>query len=106
MKQQKYYNVTHFKTMFTALGAVTGDCRIGYYCGRGSERDDPTDGVTGNICPAGRYCSKYIGACVLSVKTCVCVHYNLIMKDIFNKNIWSILSLTTNAKQFHQATYL
>jgi hypothetical protein len=27
--------------------------------GRGSDREDPTDGVTGDICPAGRYCSKY-----------------------------------------------
>ena len=40
-------------------GVVTGQCKVGYYCGRGSDREDPTDGVTGDICPAGRYCSKY-----------------------------------------------
>jgi hypothetical protein len=39
-------------------GVVTGQCKVGYYCGRGSDREDPTDGVTGDICPAGRYCSK------------------------------------------------
>lgn len=72
MKQWKYYNVTNSKTMFTGLGAVTGDCRIGYYCGRGSEREDPTDGVTGDICPAGRYCSKYNNICPVCLRSVLC----------------------------------
>ena len=38
---------------------MTGSCKAGYYCARGSNREDPTDGVTGDICPAGRYCSEY-----------------------------------------------
>lgn len=38
------------------LPEVTGLCSVGYYCDRGAIRDDPVDGVTGNVCPAGRYC--------------------------------------------------
>ena len=39
-----------------ALADVTGDCDPGFYCARGASRADPTDGVTGDVCPVGRYC--------------------------------------------------
>ena len=41
---------------FTGLSVVTGDCDAGYYCAGGASRSDPTDGVTGDVCPLGRYC--------------------------------------------------
>ena len=28
----------------------------GYYCTLGAETSTPTDGVTGDVCPAGYYC--------------------------------------------------
>lgn len=31
-------------------------CDAGFFCVKGAVRPDPTDGVTGNICPAGGYC--------------------------------------------------
>ena len=40
------------------LAAVSGQCDAGYYCGDGASRADPTDGVTGNLCPPGRYCGE------------------------------------------------
>lgn len=38
------------------LSAVTGKCDERYFCDRRSSTKTPTDGTTGNICPAGRYC--------------------------------------------------
>ena len=40
------------------LWAVTAAYEAVYYCDRGASIEDPTDGVTGNICPAGRYCGR------------------------------------------------
>ena len=34
----------------------TGPCRPGYFCQGGSTTDAPTDGVYGDVCPAGGYC--------------------------------------------------
>lgn len=41
-----------------AVGATTptGACQVGYYCAGGATSPNPTDGVTGNLCPAGSYC--------------------------------------------------
>ncbi|XP_013387786.1 multiple epidermal growth factor-like domains protein 11 [Lingula anatina] len=35
---------------------VTNQCSPGYYCQGGANVSTPTDGVTGDICPAGHYC--------------------------------------------------
>ena len=40
------------------LESPTGQCNAGYYCARGALRADPEDGVTGDVCPLGRYCSE------------------------------------------------
>lgn len=40
----------------TALAAPTGLCNAGYYCIGKATIANPTDGTTGNICPAGFYC--------------------------------------------------
>lgn len=37
----------------------SGECTAGFYCKGGAVLPNPTDEVTGNICPAGTYCSKY-----------------------------------------------
>nr|XP_006821768.1 PREDICTED: multiple epidermal growth factor-like domains protein 10-like [Saccoglossus kowalevskii] len=37
------------------LTAPTAVCYAGYYCAGRAETPTPTDGVTGNICPMGRY---------------------------------------------------
>ena len=34
----------------------TAECNDGYYCTLGAYTSTPTDGVTGDICPPGRYC--------------------------------------------------
>lgn len=38
------------------LGSESGQCYGGYFCTAGSSVPNPTDGVTGDICPAGHYC--------------------------------------------------
>ncbi|GFS22362.1 fibrillin-1-like [Elysia marginata] len=43
------------------LYTVTSQCKAGYYCDRGASIEDPTDGITGNICPPGRYCGLGTG---------------------------------------------
>ena len=42
------------------MTATTTDplLRTGYYCTRGASQKDPTDGVTGDICPTGAYCPE------------------------------------------------
>ena len=40
------------------LSNVVGQCDAGYYCAGEAIRADPTDDITGNICPPGRYCGK------------------------------------------------
>ena len=38
--------------------APTALCTAGSYCTQGADNAAPTDGVMGNICPAGRYCEE------------------------------------------------
>jgi len=38
------------------LDAPSGNCSPGYYCTTKAKVPNPTDGTTGNICPAGYYC--------------------------------------------------
>nr|XP_047130962.1 uncharacterized protein LOC100202447 isoform X1 [Hydra vulgaris] len=38
------------------LSNYTGLCNPGYYCILGAKSKEPLDGVTGNICPQGKYC--------------------------------------------------
>jgi hypothetical protein len=33
-------------------------CDAGFWCIEGATRPDPTDGITGKICPAGGFCEK------------------------------------------------
>ncbi|EDO40914.1 predicted protein, partial [Nematostella vectensis] len=40
----------------TGLDAPSGNCSAGFYCISGAKVPNPTDGVTGNVCPAGSYC--------------------------------------------------
>eukprot|EP00817_Percolomonadidae_sp_ATCC50343_P003418 CAMPEP_0117418838 /NCGR_PEP_ID=MMETSP0758-20121206/542_1 /TAXON_ID=63605 /ORGANISM="Percolomonas cosmopolitus, Strain AE-1 (ATCC 50343)" /LENGTH=4727 /DNA_ID=CAMNT_0005199587 /DNA_START=68 /DNA_END=14251 /DNA_ORIENTATION=+ len=40
----------------TGLSTPTGNCNAGYFCVRNSTSATPTDGVTGNTCPAGKRC--------------------------------------------------
>ncbi|PKU33190.1 zonadhesin-like isoform x4 [Limosa lapponica baueri] len=41
------------------LSVPSGECSAGFYCKGGAALPKPTDGVTGNICPVGTYCSHY-----------------------------------------------
>lgn len=41
------------------LSIPSGECAAGFYCKGGATLPNPRDDVTGNICPAGTYCSKY-----------------------------------------------
>lgn len=38
-------------------GYVSGDCDAGFWCISGSASATPNDGVTGSLCPQGRYCT-------------------------------------------------
>lgn len=38
------------------MSKVTGLCDAGYFCLRGAKVADPTDNITGGICPKGHYC--------------------------------------------------
>ena len=42
----------------TGKTAKTGPCVEGYYCILGASVSNPTDGVTGNICPVNNYCPE------------------------------------------------
>ncbi|POI30094.1 hypothetical protein CIB84_006155 [Bambusicola thoracicus] len=39
------------------LSVPSGECTAGFYCKGGAVLPNPTDDVTGNICPAGTYCT-------------------------------------------------
>ncbi|XP_071497013.1 uncharacterized protein [Diadema antillarum] len=45
-----YYCETQGKTN------VTAQCAEGFYCTRGADTSNPSDGMTGDICPVGHYC--------------------------------------------------
>ena len=38
------------------LSNVTGPCDAGYFCKEGAQFANPTDNITGGICPKGHYC--------------------------------------------------
>ncbi|XP_023933458.1 uncharacterized protein LOC106181652, partial [Lingula anatina] len=40
----------------TGLAAPNGLCDAGFFCLSGASSNAPTDGTTGNVCPAGSYC--------------------------------------------------
>ena len=40
------------------LDVVSGPCDPGYFCAREASRSDPTDGITADICPQGRFCCE------------------------------------------------
>ena len=46
---------------FDGLDSPTGNCTEGYYCSSRAKTATPTDGDTGNICPAGHYCPEGSG---------------------------------------------
>eukprot|EP00347_Sterkiella_histriomuscorum_P005935 403354701 len=37
---------------------INNKCRAGFYCSGGAKIPNPTDGITGNICPTGKYCPE------------------------------------------------
>ncbi|XP_021231889.1 SCO-spondin-like isoform X4 [Numida meleagris] len=41
----------------SGLSVPSGECSAGFYCKGGAVLPNPTDDVTGNICPAGTYCT-------------------------------------------------
>ncbi|XP_075046430.1 uncharacterized protein LOC142107145 [Mixophyes fleayi] len=40
------------------LTEQSGRCLAGYWCIMGAEISNPTDGVTGDVCPAGKFCEN------------------------------------------------
>ncbi|XP_071958738.1 uncharacterized protein [Antedon mediterranea] len=43
------------------LSDVTAPCKEGHYCISKASRIDPEDGITGDVCPPGRYCNAGTG---------------------------------------------
>ena len=39
------------------LSSVSGRCAVGYYCELGANTSSPMDGITGDICPIGHFCT-------------------------------------------------
>lgn len=50
------YQMLMMLNFLPGLATTAGQCKAGYYCAGRADRQDPTDGTTGNICPPGRYC--------------------------------------------------
>ena len=46
----------------TELAAPTGNCSAGYYCSLRAVTQTPTDGSTGDRCPAGHYCEEGVAS--------------------------------------------
>ena len=44
--------------IFSGNTEPTDECAAGYYCTQGAYSATPTDGVTGDICPAGGFCPR------------------------------------------------
>ena len=40
----------------SGLDAVTGPCNKGFFCKANATKFEPSDGITGDICPVGHYC--------------------------------------------------
>ena len=43
------------------LANATGPCDAGYFCNSDAQQPDPTDGVTGDVCPTGHFCPQGTG---------------------------------------------
>lgn len=44
--------------LLPGLAAVSGPCGAGFHCTRGSSVPNPTDGITGDLCPPGHFCPQ------------------------------------------------
>jgi len=42
----------------TGLQSPSGLCLEGFFCTARAEMNAPTDNITGNVCPLGRYCTN------------------------------------------------
>lgn len=49
----------HDPSCLPGLPGTSGQCAAGFYCQGGAALPKPTDGVSGNVCPVGAYCSEY-----------------------------------------------
>ncbi|KAM8927608.1 uncharacterized protein RCH25_007839 [Pelodytes ibericus] len=49
---------TGFFCASEGLEEPTGRCLTGYWCFEGATISNPTDGVTGGVCPKGKYCAS------------------------------------------------
>lgn len=47
---------SELKDLVYLVSLHAGHCSTGYYCERRATTATPTDGTTGNMCPAGTYC--------------------------------------------------
>lgn len=60
--KSKYFfelgNITAIYNFFPGSTEPTGPCSPGYYCTDSANNSMPVDGMTGNICPEGRYCPE------------------------------------------------
>ncbi|XP_032352703.1 multiple epidermal growth factor-like domains protein 6 [Camelus ferus] len=44
--------------LLSGLEAVSGPCSAGFHCIQGASVPNPTDGITGDFCPSGHFCSQ------------------------------------------------
>lgn len=44
--------------LLPGLAAVSGPCSAGFHCTRGASVPNPTDGITGDLCPPGHFCPQ------------------------------------------------
>ncbi|CAK7320737.1 hypothetical protein VULLAG_LOCUS22832 [Vulpes lagopus] len=44
--------------LLPGLVAVSGPCRAGFYCTQAAAVPNPTDGITGDLCPPGHFCPE------------------------------------------------
>ena len=42
----------------SGLDAVTGPCNQGFFCVANATTNEPRDGISGDICPVGHYCTQ------------------------------------------------
>ena len=49
-------DVSGYYCEMEGLSVETAPCAMGYFCTRGASQPNPTDGVTGDVCPMGKYC--------------------------------------------------
>ena len=53
-----FLSSTGFYCLLPGLAAVSGPCGAGFHCTRGSSVPNPTDGITGDLCPPGHFCPQ------------------------------------------------